>query len=58
MTPEIGRAGFSIAVFIVMTGVVLLLFLPPGSAEFIVTALAVAVGLVTIVIIAILARLK
>ncbi|HEU5014984.1 MAG TPA: hypothetical protein VFT66_20850 [Roseiflexaceae bacterium] len=57
MTPELGRAGFSIAVFLVVTGGVLLVILPPDSAEFIVTALAVATGLLTIVIIAVLARL-
>ena len=57
MTPEIGRAGFSIAIFIVVTGGLLLVILPADSAEFIVTALAVAAGLLTIVIIAVLARL-
>ncbi len=57
MNPQIGRAAFSLAIFITMTGVLLLPFLERDSAEFIVTVLAIAAGGLTILLIAILARL-
>jgi hypothetical protein len=56
MTPEMGKAFFRIAVFITLVSLVLLPFLKPGTAEFVVDVLALTVGLVSIAIIAIIAR--
>ncbi|HWQ12299.1 MAG TPA: hypothetical protein VNL77_05835 [Roseiflexaceae bacterium] len=57
MTPQAGRAAFSLATFITVTGLLLLPFLERDSAEFVVTVLAVAAGGLTLLLIAILARL-
>jgi hypothetical protein len=57
MNPEIGRAGFSLAIFVTVTSMLLLPFLERDSAEFVVTVLAIAAGGLTILVIAILARL-
>ncbi len=58
MNPQTGRAAFSIAAFITVTGLLLLPFLERDSAEFVVTVLAVIVGGVMLVVVAILARLS
>ena len=57
MNPQIGRTAFSLAIFIVVMGVLLLPFLDRGSAEFVVTVLSIGVGGLMILLIAILARL-
>ena len=51
-----GRAFFRIAFFVTIVSVGLLFFLTPGTAEFVVDVLALAVGLVFMTLIAILAR--
>jgi uncharacterized membrane protein len=56
MPPEMGRAFLRIAMFVTLVSLVLLPFLAPGTAEFVVDVLALAVGVVSIVTIAILAR--
>jgi hypothetical protein len=57
MSPQVGRAAFTLAVFITVTAALLLPFLERNSAEFVVTVLSIAAGGLTIVLIAILARL-
>jgi len=57
MNPQIGRAAFSLAIFITVTGLLLLPFLDRNSAEFVVTVLAIIAGGLTILLIAILARI-
>ena len=57
MNPQIGRAGFARAVFVTVTGALLLPFLERDSAEFVVTVLSIIAGGLTILLIAILARL-
>jgi hypothetical protein len=57
MNPQIGRVGFSLAIFVSATGLLLLPFLERDSAEFVVTVLAIAAGGLTMLLIAILARL-
>jgi hypothetical protein len=57
MNPQIGRAAFTLAVFVTVTGALLLPFLERDSAEFVVTVLSIIAGGLTIVLIAILARL-
>ncbi len=56
MPPEMGRAFFRIAMFVALTSAVLLPFLTPGTAEFVVDVLALGVGLLFIGIVAFLAR--
>jgi hypothetical protein len=57
MNPQIGRAAFALAIFVAVTGLLLLPFLERDSAEFVVTVLAIGAGGLTILLIAILARL-
>ena len=57
MSPQTGRAAFSVAIFVAVTGLLLLPFLERDSAEFVVTALSVAAGGLTVVLIAVLARI-
>ena len=57
MNPQIGRAAFAVAVFVTLTGALLLPFLERDSAEFVVTVLSIVAGGLTILLIAILARL-
>jgi hypothetical protein len=57
MNPQIGRTAFSLAIFVTVMGVLLLPFLERDSAEFVVTVLSIVVGALTILLIAILARL-
>lgn len=54
MDPQILRAGFRIAGFVTATAAVLLLFEPRDSAEFVVSAMALMVGLLFLSIVAVL----
>jgi hypothetical protein len=45
MDPQITRAGFRIAFYVMMVSGVMLLFLRPGTAEFVVAVLSLLVGL-------------
>jgi hypothetical protein len=57
MSPQVGRAAFALAIFVTVTSALLLPFLDRGSAEFVVTVLSLIAGGLTILLIAILARL-
>ncbi|MBN1921139.1 MAG: hypothetical protein JW892_07850 [Anaerolineae bacterium] len=56
MSPEAGQLWFRVAIFITLTSLALLFFQQPGTAEFVVTVLALGVGVVMIALIAIIAR--
>lgn len=56
MSPEIGKGGFRIAISLVAAALVMLPFLKPNSAEFVVTVLTLIIGIVFIIFIAIMAR--
>ena len=56
MDPQILKAGFRIAMFVTATAAVLLLFEPHDSAEFVVSAMALAVGVLFVSIVAVLVR--
>jgi preprotein translocase subunit Sss1 len=56
MSPQMGHAAFRVAFFITFTSVVLLVFLRPGSAEFGVTLITLACGLIFIGIIVFMLR--
>jgi preprotein translocase subunit Sss1 len=52
----LGRAIFRIAFYITLVSAVLMLFLKPDSAEFVVTAVTLLIGLVFIVLIVLIVR--
>jgi len=56
MSPEAGQLWFRVAIFITLTSLALLFFQQPGTAEFVVTVLALGVGIIMIALIAIIAR--
>jgi len=51
MDPQLLQAGFRIAIFVTATALVLLLFEPRDSAEFVVSALALGVGLTFVLVV-------
>lgn len=51
MDPQLLRAGLRIAIFVTATAAVLLLFEPRDSAEFVVSVLALAVGLTFVLLV-------
>ena len=57
MNPQLGRAAFGVASFVIVTGALLLPFLERDSAEFVVTVLSIIAGGLTMVMVAILAYL-
>jgi len=56
MDPQIGRAGFRIAFFMTFVSAILLLVVKPGTAEFGVAVLTIAIGLIFIGAVAFLVR--
>ena len=58
MSPDIGRIAFRIATFLVVVSAGLLFVVTPGSAEFIVTAITLAVGVIFGVLIIIVVRMQ
>ena len=58
MSPEVGRAGFAMAMFIVVGALVLLLVVPRGTAEFAITVVSLVIGLAFLAVIAILVRVS
>jgi hypothetical protein len=54
--PQIGKAAFSLGLFITVPAAVLLLFQPPGSSEQIITAATLVVGLVYLTVVSIVVR--
>jgi protein-S-isoprenylcysteine O-methyltransferase Ste14 len=56
MDPQVLAAGFRIAVLVTAVALLLLVFEPRGSAEFVVSAMALAIGLIFVGFVAILVR--
>jgi hypothetical protein len=56
MSPQMGHAAFRLAFFVTFTSLVLLVFLRPGSAEFGVTLITLACGLIFIGVIVLMLR--
>ena len=54
MDPQVLKAGFRIAIFVTATAALLLLFEPRDSAEFVVSALALGIGLTFVSLVAVL----
>ncbi len=45
ISPQMGRAALRIIVFLVVTALIVLPFVKPGSAEFVVTVVTLALGM-------------
>ncbi|MEJ5310026.1 MAG: hypothetical protein WHX52_09655 [Anaerolineae bacterium] len=45
ISPQMGRAALRIIVFLVVTSLILLPFVEPGSAEFVVTIITLVMGI-------------
>ena len=56
MDPQIGRVTFKLAFFVTFVAAILLIFLEPGTAEFVVDIIALLVGLVFIGVIIFIVR--
>ena len=56
MDPQVLKAGFRVAVLLAFVAGILLLFEPRDSAEFVVSALTLCIGLLFIAVVAILVR--
>lgn len=56
MSPEAGQLWFRVALFITLLSLLLLPFQQRGTAEFVVTVLALGVGVIMITLIVILVR--
>ena len=56
LSPELGRLGFRIAMFVTLASGALLLAQAPGSAEFVLMATALAIGLIFLLIMIALLR--
>ncbi|HOV47814.1 MAG TPA: hypothetical protein PLM06_04170 [Anaerolineae bacterium] len=56
MNPQVGQTWFRVAISITLVSLVLLFFQQPGTAEFIVTVLALGVGVIMTVLIIIIIR--
>jgi preprotein translocase subunit Sss1 len=56
MNPQAAKAGLSLGLFIAVAALMMLPLEPPGSAEFIVTLLALGIGVVTTGVIAFVIR--
>jgi hypothetical protein len=56
MGPEIGQAGFRIGLFLVLVAGGMLFLLQPGTAEFSITVVTLAIGLIFVGLVALLVR--
>jgi hypothetical protein len=56
MTPEVGKAAFRMAIFVVLVAVGLLFAVSPGTPEFAVTLLTLLIGLVFIGVVVVFVR--
>lgn len=56
LSPELGRLSFRIALFVTLASAGLLLFQPPGSAEFVLMTTSLAIGMVFLLIVITLIR--
>ncbi|MFN8472618.1 MAG: hypothetical protein U0822_10540 [Anaerolineae bacterium] len=58
ISPILGQAAFSVAVFVTICALGLLPFEKPGSAEFVATVIAGVAGILGIVFVAVLVRIQ
>lgn len=58
MSPEVGQAGFRLAVFLIVSSGVLLFVVPRGTAEHAITVVTLLIGLVFSGLIALIIRVS
>uniref|UniRef100_A0A831TFB1 Uncharacterized protein n=1 Tax=Thermorudis peleae TaxID=1382356 RepID=A0A831TFB1_9BACT len=56
MSPEVGRAAFGIAIFIIVVALGLLLVLPKGTPEFAITVVSLLIGLAFLGLVVVMVR--
>ena len=56
MSPEVGRAAFGIAIFIIVVALGLLLVLPKGTPEFAITLASLLIGLAFLGLVVVMVR--
>ena len=56
MNPELGQAWFRVALFITLVSAALLIFVQPGTAEFVMTVASLVVGLVFVGIVVVMVK--
>ncbi len=56
INPQLGQIAFRIGFYITLVSLVLIFFLQPGSAEFVVTSITLLIGLAFIALVAFLVR--
>lgn len=56
LSPQIGKVAFRIAFFMAFVSAGLIFFVKPGSAEFVATAITLAIGIVFCVLIIVVVR--
>jgi hypothetical protein len=56
MDPQIAKTGLAIGLFVIVAALLILPWQAPGSAEYVVTVMALAVGIVTVVVVALVIR--
>ena len=54
MIPELGKAGFRIGFLIVVASFFLMLFLEPGTAEYVITLVTLVMGVVFLIAVTLL----
>jgi hypothetical protein len=52
VAPEIGRAGVRVALLLILPSAAMLAFLPRGSAEFVITVITMAIGVLFLGVVA------
>lgn len=58
ISPELAQAATRLAAFIVVAALLLLLFVRPGSPQFVITVFMLAIGLLFAAVILVLARIR
>lgn len=56
MSPQLGQTLFRVAFFMTLMSAVLLFFVKPGSAEFVITVTTLVLGFIFMAVIVIIAR--
>lgn len=56
MDPQIGKAAFTIGLFITLLAAVMLPFQPRGSSEFVITGFTLVIGLLFLAVVIIMVR--
>jgi len=56
MNPQLGKAWFQVASFITIVSAILLFFVQPGTAEFVVTVLSLIIGVLFLALVIVMVK--